>query len=1513
MTEARIGGLADSVALSDAAAAQVVVDAATQQPAATRPVSARPGDMILSADVGAGAPSAIGGIAAGVTFTDGLGLRAAPQLLNGTIYFADKAAWVPGGTLTVSGLTSYDHVSILPQGDGTGQVGVSGQTLRYGGVDIGTISGGDGANLTIAFNGAASADAVTAVTQRLGYQLGQGGIIAEHNIHIGLVDGNGLAVNNANQYTSIVGKDYANISFAGLFTPYLYHATVGDLNHDGHIDVVMSGDPQPSAFRIFYEPGVDADFDAWYENVSQPDYFVDDNGVLYIRDQAEFKKPVQVYLNDGTDHFIAGSNFGDVDSRNVTTTLGDYNADGVPDIFVSARYQSDFAYVTEYTNDGSGRFQSGHSMAFFYDDLFHIIQPNVVYTSVGDLGRGSIDAIVSIPGMGIVIAPKGYDGGFIYGDLKDPFTQQDPFSWGKTYMVDADGDGDLDVILANGGTHLYLNDGHGNLTETANNPFASVISIGNDYSFADIDNDGDLDIFIGDGRIVWNNSSYGTKPNSLNGDITLSYNFPQTVNADAYATNEDNALVTSAQTGVLGNDLIPGTLSALLETGPTHGTLTLNADGSFTYTPNANYNGNDSFTYRVNDGTTTSAPVAVSLTINPVVDPIVAVADGAAVAANGSVTIHAFDNDSNTDLLTMAVSAINGVAVPAFSIITLPSGAQVEVRSDGQFLYHANGAFDALVSPETATHTGLASSATDTFTYTVGGSTATVTVNITGVDGAGDAVAPLAPTLSGLVDGLTFTDRADTLATAHVIDSSVTLTAPADFRSNGATLTVSGLNGADLVALASQGNGAGQIGVSGTVLSWGGIAIGTIAGGQGIPLTVTFNGAATIAAIDATIEALSYRLGTGAITDHALHLALTEAGADPRSVGHDLALTFAFPAPVGVADAYAVDRGDVLTVNAQNGVLANDAAAGASQAVLAAGPTHGALTLNADGSFSYTPDAGYAGADAFTYRIDDGGLTSTPVTVALTVNGVTVPTLLLPDIATITEHGTASIAVLANDLANDGPALAVASIAGVAAVVGVPITLASGATVTLLANGEISYDPNGGFDWLVSPETGAATGAMSSATDSFSYAVGGGLSETVTVTITGMAGAGDQLHGSAAADVIAGLAGVANYFDLSQGGADSATGSTLNDAFFMGGALDAGDHIDGGGGSNDQIALQGDYTGGNALVLGANTISGIEVITGLAGFSYDITSNDGNVATGETLKIYASTLGAGDSFTFNGSAETDGKFMMYGGLGADHFTGGAGDDGFYFGRDGRFNVATDHVDGGAGNNDQLALEGDYNVTISNAVLTNVEVISLLDGLATHSQYHITLSDDWTAAGQTHTVYSVPVRDGFIVDASAETDGNIKVYGGLGSDTITTGAGNDWIMGGAGADMLNGGLGADTFVYTKVSHSIGSSHDIIIGFDPTVDKIDLPTTVTGIDAAITTGSLSTGSFDADLTAALAGLNANHAITFTADSGTLSGHIFEVIDTNGIAGYQAGQDMVIELQTPAGAITDTTPFV
>ena len=88
--------------------------------------------------------------------------------------------------------------------------------------------------------------------------------------------------------------------------------------------------------------------------------------------------------------------------------------------------------------------------------------------------------------------------------------------------------------------------------------------------------------------------------------------------ADAYDVLENGTLMVSAP-GVLANDSdadIPAdTLTAILDTTTTHGHLILNADGSFTYTPDAMWSGIDTFTYRVYDGTSYSEVVTVTITV----------------------------------------------------------------------------------------------------------------------------------------------------------------------------------------------------------------------------------------------------------------------------------------------------------------------------------------------------------------------------------------------------------------------------------------------------------------------------------------------------------------------------------------------------------------------------------------------------------------------------------------------------------------------------------------------------------------------------------------------------------------------------------------------------------------------------------------------------------------------------------------------------------------------------------
>jgi Ca2+-binding RTX toxin-like protein len=150
-------------------------------------------------------------------------------------------------------------------------------------------------------------------------------------------------------------------------------------------------------------------------------------------------------------------------------------------------------------------------------------------------------------------------------------------------------------------------------------------------------------------------------------------------------------------------------------------------------------------------------------------------------------------------------------------------------------------------------------------------------------------------------------------------------------------------------------------------------------------------------------------------------------------------------------------------------------------------------------------------------------------------------------------------------------------------------------------------------------------------------------------------------------------------------------------------------------------------------------------------------------------------------------------------------------------------------------------------------------------------------------------------------------GNDHLNGGAGNDVLTGSSGKDLLNGGAGADKLSGGSGDDTFVYTGVSQSTGSAHDTIAGFNAQQDKFALNVSVHAINAAVTHGTLGTGNFDANLTAAIGShLKAHDAILFTASAGNENGHTFLVVDANGHAGYQAGADYVFDI-TGAAALS------
>jgi serine protease AprX len=197
--------------------------------------------------------------------------------------------------------------------------------------------------------------------------------------------------------------------------------------------------------------------------------------------------------------------------------------------------------------------------------------------------------------------------------------------------------------------------------------------------------------------------------------------------------------------------------------------------------------------------------------------------------------------------------------------------------------------------------------------------------------------------------------------------------------------------------------------------------------------------------------------GANQVGIHPVILRATDTGGQSATQSFSLTVSAPNRAPLAGGDAWSVASASTLTVAAP-GLLGNDSDPDGNPltAVLVSGTAKGSLTLQANGSFVYTPNSGFAGADSFSYRAFDGTLYSASATVAITVQAANKPPVAKDDSATAAMRKSASytpvrIAVLANDSDPEGQLNASS--------VTIAQTPNQGGSVAVNADGSVSYVP----------------------------------------------------------------------------------------------------------------------------------------------------------------------------------------------------------------------------------------------------------------------------------------------------------------------------------------------------------------------------------------------------------------------------------------------------------------------
>jgi hypothetical protein len=440
--------------------------------------------------------------------------------------------------------------------------------------------------------------------------------------------------------------------------------------------------------------------------------------------------------------------------------------------------------------------------------------------------------------------------------------------------------------------------------------------------------------------------------------------------AGSAMTAEEKAVAVALE----ASDVEGDTLTYTVVSGPSHGTLS-GTGTSRTYTPAANYHGPDSFTFKAHDGKADSNEATITLTVTPVNDVPVALADAVTTAEDTPVamTLEATEVDGDTLAYTVLAGPSHGTLSGSGASRTYTPAAH----------YHGPDSFTFQVSDGTlesnvATVSLTVSAVNDAPVALVDAVTTAeetaVSVTLEATDVEGDKLTytvvsgPAHGTLRGSGTILTYAPSAN----YHGPDSFT-------FRANDGTedsseatvtMTVTPVNDAPVALLGSVTTAEntpvavtlGSLDVDGDTLTYtvvSGPARGTLSG-SGANLTYTpaagYHGP----------DFLLFQVGDGTLESTVAAFTITVTPVNDTPVARALAFTTAHGEPVSVRLVGTDGDGDALSFEVV-GAPANGTLSGTAPALV------------------YTPSAGFGGEDSFTYRVSDGQGASEPVTVRITV------------------------------------------------------------------------------------------------------------------------------------------------------------------------------------------------------------------------------------------------------------------------------------------------------------------------------------------------------------------------------------------------------------------------------------------------------------------------------------------------------------------------------------------------